>query len=146
MEQAATQMAQTMAQLSNGIIPISTLYIGLNGLIMFILSVLVVRARVQTGVEVGDGGREELIKATRAHGNNVEYVPISLLLLIAVEIAVAPVWMVHALGAGLTIARIAHGIGMHTSTGRSPGRAVGASLSWLVLLAGSLVAIYYGLD
>lgn len=146
MEEAATQIANTMAQMSNGIIPISTLYIGLNGLIMFILSVLVVRARVQTGVEIGDGGKEELIKASRAHGNNVEYVPISLLVLMAVEIAVAPVWLVHALGAGLTIARIAHGIGMHSSTGRSPGRAVGASLSWLVLLVGSLVSIYYGLN
>ncbi|MFP5468222.1 MAG: MAPEG family protein [Alphaproteobacteria bacterium] len=98
MEQAATQMAQAMAQMSNGIIPVSTLYIGLNALIMFILSALVVRARMQTGVEVGDGGREELIKAQRAHGNNVEYVPISLLILIAVELAGATVWLLHGLG------------------------------------------------
>jgi len=146
MEQVATQMAQTMAQMSNGIIPVSTLYIGLNGLIMLILAILVVRARVQTGVEVGDGGREELIKATRAHGNNVEYVPIGLLLLIAVEIASAPVWLVHALGAGLTISRLAHGIGMHSSTGRSAGRAVGASLGWLVQLVGSAACIYYGMN
>jgi len=143
MEEVAAQMAQTMSQLSNGMIPVSTLYIGLNALIMFILSILVVRARMQTGVEVGDGGREELIKAQRAHGNNVEYVPISLLILIAVELAGAPVWLLHGLGGGLTVARIAHGIGMHTSTGRSPGRALGASLSWLVMLAGSLACIYY---
>ena len=143
MEEVAAQMAQTMSQLSNGMIPVSTLYIGLNALIMFILSILVVRARMQTGVEVGDGGREELIKAQRAHGNNVEYVPISLLILIAVELAGAPVWLLHGLGGGLTVARISHGIGMHTSSGRSPGRALGASLSWLVMLAGGLACIYY---
>ncbi len=146
MEQVATQMVQTVAQLSNGIIPISTLYIGLNALITLILAILVVRARIQTGVEFGDGGKEELIKAQRAHGNNVEYVPITLLVLIAVELAAAPVWFIHALGAGLTIARAAHGIGMHMSTGRSAGRAVGASLTWLVLLVGSLASIYYGLN
>ncbi|MCK9992583.1 MAG: uncharacterized protein Dbin4_01103 [Alphaproteobacteria bacterium] len=143
MEEVAAQMAQTMSQLGNGMIPVSTLYIGLNALIMFILSILVVRARMQTGVEVGDGGREELIKAQRAHGNNVEYVPISLLILIAVELAGAPVWLLHGLGGGLTVARISHGIGMHTSSGRSPGRALGASLSWLVMLAGGLACIYY---
>lgn len=146
MEEVAAQMTQTMSQLSNGMIPVSTLYIGLNALIMFILSILVVRARIQTGVEVGDGGKEELIKAQRAHGNNVEYVPISLLILIAVELAGAPVWLLHGLGGGLTVARIAHGIGMHMSTGRSPGRALGASLSWLVLLAGGIACIYYGLN
>ncbi|MEQ1890684.1 MAG: MAPEG family protein, partial [Alphaproteobacteria bacterium] len=74
MEQAAEQMAHMVAQLSNGVIPISTLYIGLNALIMLILALLVVRGRLQTSIEIGDGGNEDMIKATRAHGNNVEYV------------------------------------------------------------------------
>ena len=139
-------MAQTVAQLSNGIIPLSTLYIGLNALITLILAGLVVRARVRTKTNIGDGGNEDMIKATRAHGNNVEYVPITLLVIMAVEIAAAPGWFVHTLGAGLTIARAAHAVGMHMTTGESPGRFAGSVLGWLVLLAGSVACIYYGLN
>lgn len=146
MEEVATQMAQTVAQLSNGIIPVSTLYIGLNALLNLALAILVVRARVTTKTEIGDGGNEEMVKAQRAHGNNVEYVPITLLVLIAVEMAAAPVWLIHALGAGLTISRAAHAFGISRSTGRSPGRFVGTMLGWVVLLVGGVACIYYGLN
>ena len=146
MEEAANQIANTMAQLSNGIIPISTLYIGLNALISLILALLVVRARVQTKTDIGDGGKEEMIKATRAHGNNVEYVPITLLVIAAIEMAAAPGWFVHALGAGLTVARLLHAQGVHSSLGRSFGRFAGTLLGWVVLLTGALSCIYYGLN
>ncbi len=146
MEEAANQIAHTMAQISNGILPISTLYIGLNALITLILAILVVRARVQTKTEIGDGGHPELIKATRAHGNNVEYVPITLLVIAAIEMAAAPGWFVHTLGAGLTVARLLHAQGVHSSLGRSFGRFVGTIIGWVVLLTGALASIYYGLD
>ncbi len=146
MEQVATQMAQTMAQMSNGIIPVSTLYIGLNALLNLVLAILVVRARIKTETNIGDGGKEEMIKAQRVHGNNVEYVPITLLVLIAVEMAAAPVWLVHALGAGLTVTRAAHALGLSSSTGRTAGRFLGTLGTWVVLLAGSIACIYYGLN
>ncbi|MDO9459287.1 MAG: MAPEG family protein [Alphaproteobacteria bacterium] len=146
MEEVAAQITETVAQLSSGIIPISTLYIGLNALLNLILAILVVRVRVKTETQIGDGGNEDMIKAMRAHGNNVEYVPITLLVLIAVEMAAAPVWLVHALGAGLTVARAGHAFGISSSTGRSVGRFAGTMLGWIVLLVGSVACIYYGLN
>ena len=145
LEQVATQMGETVAVLSNGIIPISTLYIGINVLLNLILAILVVRARVKTGVEIGDGGKNELIQAQRVQGNNVEYVPFGLLVLIAVEMAAAPVWMVHTLGAGLSVSRAAQAFGLSQSTGRSAGRFLGTLGTWLVLLVGGIACIYYGL-
>lgn len=146
MEQIAAQVTESVARISNGFLPISTLYIGLNALITLILALLVVRARLQTQTAIGDGGKEEMVKATRAHGNNVEYVPITLLTLIAIEMAGAEAWFVHALGAGLTVARIAHAAGISISTGRTIGRFGGTLLGWIVLLIGSLTCIYYGVN
>lgn len=146
MEQLAAQVTESVARLSNGLLPISTLYIGLNALIALVLAILVVRARLQTHTNIGDGGKEDMIKAQRAHGNNVEYVPITLLTIIAIELAGAEAWFVHALGAGLTIARIGHAVGISMSTGRTIGRFGGTLLGWIVLLIGSLGCIYYGLN
>jgi len=146
MEQAATQMIQTVTQLQNGIIPVSTLYIGLNALIMLVLAILVVKARVQTKTEIGDGGNPDMIKAIRAHANNVEFVPVSLLVIAAVEMAAAPLWFVHVLGASLTLARVVHAIGLHQTTGPSAGRLIGTITNNTVLLAGGIACVYYGLN
>lgn len=145
MEQIAAQMTESVARLSNSLLPISTLYIGLNALIALVLAILVVRARLQTQTSIGDGGKEDMIKAQRAHGNNVEYVPITLLTIVAIELAGSPGWFIHTLGAGLTIARIGYAAGISLSTGRTIGRFGGTMLGWVVLLAGSLGCIYYGL-
>jgi uncharacterized protein len=146
MEQMAAQMTETLARLGDGLLPITTLYIGLNALIMLVLAILVVRARIQTNTAIGDGGNEAMIKAQRAHGNNVEYVPITLLTIIAIELAGAEAWLVHTLGAGLTISRLAHAAGISMSTGRTIGRFAGTMLGWVVLLIGALSCIYYGLN
>lgn len=146
MELMAAQMTETLARLGDGLLPITTLYIGLNALITLVLAILVVRARIQTGTAIGDGGNEAMIRAQRAHGNNIEYVPITLLTIIAIELAGAETWLVHTLGAGLTIARLAHASGITLSSGRTIGRFAGTMLGWVVLLIGSLGCIYYGLN
>jgi uncharacterized membrane protein YecN with MAPEG domain len=56
-------------------------YAALNALIMLVLGILVVRARVVTQTDIGDGGKPAMAGPLRAHGNNSEWVPMALLLM-----------------------------------------------------------------
>jgi uncharacterized membrane protein YecN with MAPEG domain len=119
------------------------LYIALNALIMLILSVLVVRARVNTATPIGDGGKAEMAGPLRAHGNNSEYVPMALLLLWALASPLGgSLWMIHGVGAPLTIGRILHAIGLSQSTGPSTLRLVGMALTWIAYIVG-IASIFY---
>ena len=118
---------------------ITALYAALNALIMIALALLVVRQRGRAKVGIGDKGDHELALAIRAHGNNVEYVPYALVLLLLVELGAWPAWVVHTLGLVLTVGRIAHGYGISRSAGTSPGRAVGMLCTWgMILVAAAL--------
>lgn len=121
---------------------ITALYAGLNAILMLVLALYVVRQRVRAKVGIGDGGDAGLARAVRAHGNNIEYVPIVLVLLLCLELGLWPVWLIHALGLALTIGRVAHGIGLNQSQGTSPGRALGMTLTWGTLLIAALLNIW----
>lgn len=115
-------------------------YVAVNALIMLVLSVLVVRARVTTQTNIGDGGKPEMAGPLRAHGNNIEYVPMGLVLLLAIISPIGggggPIWMVHAVGGTLTLGRIIHAIGLSRSTGTGPFRLVGMLLTWISFIIG----------
>ena len=138
------QYVQQAIEMAGLTLPVSTIYIGVNALLTLALAVLVVRARVQTKTDIGDAGNPHMIKAQRAHANNVEYVPMALIVMASAEMAYAPVWLLHALGIGLTVGRIAHAVGLYQSTGASAGRLIGTLLTWLALLVGGLACLYYG--
>lgn len=85
-----------------------------------------------------------LQRKVRAFGNFMEYVPLALLLIILLELARSPAWLLWFLGSILTVARIAHAWGVIKTYGPSPGRAWGFFLTWLVYLLGANACIYYG--
>jgi uncharacterized membrane protein YecN with MAPEG domain len=119
-------------------------YVALNALIMLVLGILVVRARVATRTDIGDGGIAEMAGPLRAHGNNTEYVPMALLLMWALA-SVPPsasIWVMHAAGATLTIGRICHAIGLSQSTGPSTMRLVGIMLTWISFIVGIVGVLY----
>ncbi len=124
--------------------PVTSIYIGINALIMLALALLVVRTRVLTKTDLGDGGNPLMLRAIRAHANNVEYVPMALLLLAVAEMSYAPVWLLHVLGLALTGGRIVHAAGLYQTAGASAGRLVGTILTWLVLLVGGVACLIYG--
>ena len=64
---------------------VSSLYIVLGALLLIKLSLNVVKLRTQYRVAYGDGGFYELQTAIRVHGNAVEYIPISMILLLIME-------------------------------------------------------------
>ena len=116
---------------------IAPLYAGLLGLLLVVLSLLVVRLRMRFRVGLGDGGQAALTRAIRVQGNFAEHVPLALLLVFAVEgLGTAP-WIVHALGAALVVARLAHAQGLGHHDGESPGRFLGTVTTFSVLIVAS---------
>ncbi len=121
---------------------ITALYAGLNGLVALWLAINVTRNRAKRDIDFGDNGDADMQRVIRVHGNNSEYVPLALVLLAVIEIVGAPALAIHVLGAGLFVARAWHAQGLYSSPGRSAGRLVGQTVTWLVVLLASTYAIY----
>ncbi len=121
---------------------ITAVYTALFGLLMLALAIVVVKQRMAGAPSPED--RDAYAKfdsIVRAHGNAAEYVPISLLLLLALENSVANPLLIHAFGILLLVSRVGHGYGMATVVGRSVGRFYGTIGSWVYLLAASLAVL-----
>jgi hypothetical protein len=118
-------------------------YAGLNGLILLLLGIMVVRRRIKTGTMILDGAKDEVIQAVRAHANAAEYIPIVLLLIAALALLKAPIWLLHIVGLTLTIGRIVHAYALYRSLGVSTARFIGINLTWIALLIGSIAALVY---
>lgn len=125
------------------IAPVATtaLYGGILGLLYFALSVNVIRYRFSLKVDLGDGGHKPLNLAIRAHANCAEYVPLTLLLIGLAEALLTRQLIIHLLGGGLVLGRVAHGWGLARVGGASPGRMVGTILTMVVLFAAAVLAI-----
>lgn len=118
-------------------------YTALNALIMLVLSILVVRARVVTQTEIGDGGRSAMAGPLRAHGNNTEYTPMALLLMWGLASPIgASIWLVHGVGVPLTLGRLVHAIGLSRSTGVGTLRFLGMVLTWIAYIVG-IVGLFW---
>jgi uncharacterized membrane protein YecN with MAPEG domain len=117
-------------------------YIAINAAIMLALSLLVVRARVKTEVEIGDGGDPLMMGPLRAHGNNTEYVPVPLLLMLMTASLGGSFWLVHAIGLPLTLGRIVHGVGLSGNVGTSLLRFIGMILTWFAFTAGIVFCLW----
>jgi uncharacterized membrane protein YecN with MAPEG domain len=91
---------------------ITSIYASLSALVIVKLAVSVIKLRRKNRVSVGDGGNEALQLAIRTHANAVEWIPISLLLLLTLELNGAPTLLIHILGATLLIGRMLHAMGL----------------------------------
>ncbi len=106
-------------------------YAAINALLMLVLGILVVRARVKTRTEIGDGGHPAMVGPLRAHANNTEYVPLAIILMMILYTLGANVFVIHSVGATLTVGRILHAIGLTRNVGTSMPRLLGMILTWL---------------
>jgi hypothetical protein len=122
-------------------LPATSLYIGLCGLVLIALSIRVIKLRWRHRVGLGDGGHEDLARAVRVHANFIEFAPLALLSIAGVEVAGFPVWLVHTLGAVFVAGRLLHAQGLMQSVGTSFGRGAGMLLTFGVLLAASALCI-----
>ena len=117
-------------------------YAVLNALLMLILGMLVVRARVKTRTEIGDGGNPDMVGPLRAHANNTEYVPMAIVLLLIMYSLGSNVIVIHAVGATLTLGRLLHAFGLSRNVGTSAPRFLGMILTWLAYIIAILVILW----
>jgi hypothetical protein len=87
---------------------ISGLYGSLSALLIVILSLNVIKLRQRHRVRLGDGGHDDLQAAIRAQGNAVEYIPVTLILLLLLELSGGHWALLHLSGITLVIARTMH--------------------------------------
>lgn len=120
---------------------VTALYAGILGLISLGVSFSAGSLRGKKNIVLGDGGDRGLLLAMRRHANFVEYVPLALILIGLLELNGVNHTAIHALGASLVVARLAHAFGINADTMKSPGRLVGAVVTALVTVVASIWAI-----
>lgn len=120
-------------------IPITAIFAGLLALMLVAISIRVTVLRTRKKIDFFDGGDPELGRALRVQGNFIEYVPMTLALMGLVEWMGVPAWLVYTLGIALVIGRIAHAWGLYAHM--LPPRAIGATINWIVLVAGALIVL-----
>ncbi len=113
----------------------------LLGLTLVVLSFRVVNVRRREKIGVGMGDCMPLTLAVRVHANFIEYVPMGLILIFLLERNGGSSLAAY-LAATLVIARLLHAFGLSRSAGTSPGRFIGTSLTWAVLITASVGNIY----
>ena len=125
------------------VLKMTALYVALNAAIIVALAVNVIRMRYRTRTRFGDTGNLQMMRAIRAHGNNTEYVPIALILLLLTHNLGGGLPLIHAIGLPLTVGRALHATGFlarghETPTGHSYLRMAGMILTFFAILVGIL--------
>jgi len=125
---------------------VSLLYAGLLTLLYIVLAIDIIRLRWRHRVGIGTGNAQDLEVAVRIHGNFSEYVPLSLLLLVLMDLTGASASLLHGLGALLFVARISHALGLKLSIGTSWARTVGVLGTFITLMlqAGYMIGYFVG--
>ncbi len=124
-------------------LPITLLYAALLAIFALALSFKAGGFRGKTGISVlfGDPANMELAEKVRRHQNFLEYVPMLLIVMAAIELNGGSPTFLYVVGALLIVVRIAHAAGLKHDNMAHPGRLVGAAGTALL----TLVTAGYGL-
>ncbi|TLX48545.1 glutathione metabolism protein [Pseudoalteromonas phenolica] len=121
---------------------ITPIYVALLALLFLFLSFKTIKVRKKLQIGVGTGDNPELLRAMRVHANFSEYVPISLILILSVELLKGHFILVHGLGAALLIGRVLHAYGVSQTKENLKFRVSGMLLTFSTMLV-SIVSIIY---
>lgn len=99
------------------------------------LALQVVKYRRKHQISLGDGGIDELTRAIRAHGNFIEYVPLSLILLAMAEMNQANTFVVVAFAVAILLGRVFHAYAFLGGGEHFKPRVIGMKLSLYGLIA-----------
>ena len=122
----------------------SAIHASIGAIIIVWLSLNVIKVRTATHILLGDGGNEQLKTAIATQLNAVEYIPIALLLLFALDYNNANLIIVHALGIAFLVGRVIHAKGL--LSGKLNARILGMQITiWTLigLAAANLIFIPY---
>ena len=117
------------------------IYAGLNALILLWLASGVISMRRKLKISLSDKGDPDLLRRMRGHANATETMPIALILLFALALLQAPVWLIHALGLSLTAGRVIHGLHFWRSDSALIGRQLGMMLTVTAIAAGAFATL-----
>lgn len=118
---------------------IVSMYAAVLALLFILLSIRVIRQRQTFKIGIGYAKNEELLRATRVHSNFSEYVPLSLILLVFIEMQGAPATIVHALCLLLLVGRVVHAYGVSQVQENLTFRVTGMVMTFSVM---ALSAVY----
>jgi len=121
---------------------ITPIYVALLAILFLFLSFKTIKVRKRLQIGVGTGDNPELLRAMRVHANFSEYVPITLILILSVELLKGHFILVHGLGAALLIGRVLHAYGVSQSKENLKFRVSGMLLTFATMLV-SIISILY---
>ena len=125
------------------LLPITLFYAAILTIFALVLSFGAGSFRGKTGLSVlfGEPPNMELAEKVRRHQNFLEYVPMLLIVMGAIELNGGSSTFLHVVGALLIVVRVAHAVGLKHDNMGHPGRMVGAGGTALL----TLVTAAYGL-
>ena len=129
------------------VVPISMMYSGIFAVFALILSARAGLYRGRRGISIlfGSPADMELAQRVRVHQNFVEYVPLILILMVAIEANGGSSMFLYVVGDLLIIARIAHAIGLKHDNIQHLGRLIGAGGTALLTFATAIYALWIAL-
>ena len=117
-------------------------YAGALALLGLFLAYKTTSTRMSSETLLGTGDSFEMLQATRAHGNLVEYALFFLILSALLEsVGQIPNLATGIFGDVFLLARLSHAYGITRPEATSKFRLVGTALTWLVLLVQSIWAL-----
>jgi len=119
-------------------LPITLTTAGATALIALWLAIRTGGSRRAAQVSIGDGGDPKLICRMRAQANFVEYAPFIVILIGLIEVSCGSSLWLWIASTAFLVARILHPLGMD---GMRAGRAIGTSITFILLLGLGLYAI-----
>lgn len=128
-------------------ITITALYAGILAVFALFLSARAGTFRGKAGVSIlyGEPKNMELAERVRRHQNFLEYVPMLLILMGAIELGGGNAVFLHVVGLLLIGARVAHAIGLKHDDMSHIGRLVGAGGTALLTVVAAGYAIWIGI-
>ena len=123
---------------------VTPLYAGLLAILFLVLSIRVVQLR-GTGISLGDGGNPAMLRRIRGHANFAEYVPLILLMMAMLELSKFSIYLLHAMGITLFVARLLHAYALSFTEKFKFGRFWGTLLTYIVMVIAGALCIYQGI-
>lgn len=119
----------------------SVIYAVLSTALIIWLSANVITLRQKHQIALGDGGNAELQAARAAHANAIEYIPIALLMLFALEYNQGHLLFIHGCGIAFMLGRLIHARSILSASLKK--RKQGMVLTFLSLMALSALNLVY---
>jgi len=120
---------------------ISVIYASIAAFLICWLSLNVIKTRRKTRISIGDGDNNELKTAMAAQFNAIEYIPIALLLLFALEYNKAYILIVHIFGLSLIMGRLIHAKGI--LYGKIKVRVLGMQITIYTIIGLAVTNFFY---